>query len=67
MFQLPGGGRVGICSKRDWMADGREFVGVGIQPDLTVAPTVQDVRAGRDPVMEVALAELREAGDAPAR
>jgi C-terminal processing protease CtpA/Prc len=59
IFPLPGGGWANICAKRDRMADGREFVGYGIQPDVVIRPTVADVRAGRDPVLETAMAELR--------
>ena len=58
VFQLPGGGSARVCTKRDTYPDGREFVGVGVQPQIKVAPTVADFRAGRDTVLEVALAEL---------
>lgn len=34
--------------KRDRFPDGREFVGLGIQPDIEVKRTVADVRAGLD-------------------
>lgn len=57
---LPGGGSARICIKRDLTPDGRDFVGKGIVPDLPVAPTVETVRAGRDSVLEHALARLRE-------
>jgi C-terminal processing protease CtpA/Prc len=58
MFDLPGGGRARICVKRDTYPDGREFVGVGIAPDIEVAPTVADIRAGRDPAIERAAQAL---------
>ncbi|WP_281557716.1 S41 family peptidase [Thalassomonas sp. RHCl1] len=35
-FDLPGGGKGKICSKRETFADGRDFVGYGIQPDILV-------------------------------
>jgi C-terminal processing protease CtpA/Prc len=57
---LPGGGSVRICTKHDRYADGKEFVGVGIQPGVTAAPTVADFRAGRDTVLEAALSFLRK-------
>jgi C-terminal processing protease CtpA/Prc len=57
-FPLPGGGSARICSKRDSFSDGTDFVGVGIRPDIEVAPTVADIRAGRDPVLERAVAEI---------
>jgi carboxyl-terminal processing protease len=65
-LDLPGGGVARICVKRDTWPDGSDFVGVGIAPDIEVRTTLADVRAGRDPVLERALAYLREAVvDAP--
>jgi C-terminal processing protease CtpA/Prc len=59
-FTLPGGGSARVCTKRDTFADGREWVGLGIQPDIEVRPEVADVIAGRDPVVERALTYLKE-------
>jgi C-terminal processing protease CtpA/Prc len=53
--RLPGGGAARICTKRDSYPSGKEFVGVGVQPTAKVAPTVADLLAGRDPVLERAL------------
>ena len=71
--ELPGGGGARVCTKYDTAADGTEFVGVGIAPDYAVAPTVADVRAGRDRVLEAAVERLRDrypdrrpSGDRPA-
>ncbi len=60
-FDLPGGGRARVCTKRDSYPDGREFVGAGVQPHVAVAQTVADFRANRDSVLEAALAELKKA------
>ncbi|MFZ6745553.1 S41 family peptidase [Undibacterium sp. JH2W] len=57
-FKLPGGGSARICVKHDSFPDGREFVGKGIAPDIEIAPTVDDIRAGRDVVLDKALAVL---------
>ena len=57
-FDLPGGGRARICTKRDSYPDGREFVGVGVQPQVVVHPRVSDLRAGRDTVLASALTLL---------
>jgi carboxyl-terminal processing protease len=57
-FPLPGGGSARICTKHDVYPDGREFVGVGVQPQLVVHPTLADVRAGRDTVLDAAIAFL---------
>jgi C-terminal processing protease CtpA/Prc len=58
---LPGGFTAWICVKRDTFPDGRDFVGVGIVPQVEVAPSIDDVRSGRDPVLDRGLAVLREA------
>jgi carboxyl-terminal processing protease len=58
-FQLPGGGSARVCTKRDTFPDGKEWVGKGIEPDILVRPTVADVRAGRDTVLERAVEFLK--------
>lgn len=55
---LPGGAILRVCSKRDVYPDGRQFVGRGIEPDITVHPTVAGIRANRDEVLEIALEVL---------
>ncbi|MCV2361879.1 S41 family peptidase [Paucibacter sp. DJ1R-11] len=57
-FKLPGGGSARVCSKRDVLPDGTEFVGKGLQPDLLLQPTLAGWRAGRDEVLEAALARI---------
>jgi C-terminal processing protease CtpA/Prc len=59
LFNLPGGGTARICTKRDRYPDGREFVGVGVQPQVAASPRVADLLAGRDTVLETAVALLR--------
>ena len=61
-FQLPGGGWGRFCSKRDWMADGTEFVGVGVQPQIRVEPTVAELQRGGDPLLERAVRFFRGPG-----
>lgn len=58
-FDLPGGGTARICTKRDTYADGQEFVGVGVSPQVLIHPTVRDVRNGQDTVLRRALEELK--------
>jgi C-terminal processing protease CtpA/Prc len=60
MFALPGGGTARICTLQEKYADGREFVGVGIQPKVKVAQTVADFRMERDAALEAAVAYLRK-------
>jgi carboxyl-terminal processing protease len=58
LFDLPGGGKARICVKRDMYPDGTTFVGTGIVPDIHVPMKVEDVREGKDPVLERAALEL---------
>lgn len=51
MLDLPGGGQARICVKRDFFADGTDFVGKGIGPTHEVKNTVAAVRHGSDPVL----------------
>jgi len=59
LFSLPGGGEARVCTKKDSYPDGKAFVGVGVQPQLHVAPKLSDFRQGRDTVLEAAIASLR--------
>ena len=54
-FMLPGGAQARVCTKRDTYPDGREFVGLGIQPDVLVESTLADFLSARDPVLERAM------------
>ena len=58
-FELPGGGSARVCVKRDSYPDGTDFVGRGVQPDIVLATTVADLRAGRDAVLERAVQALK--------
>ena len=51
---------VAICTKWDRFPDGTEFVGIGVQPDIPVERTIEDVARGTDPVLEAAVAALRD-------
>jgi C-terminal processing protease CtpA/Prc len=59
-FRLPGGGGGRVCTLQTRYADGRDFVGTGIQPHIRVVPTVADFRLGKDTVLDAALAYLRQ-------
>jgi C-terminal processing protease CtpA/Prc len=48
---LPGGGKFRVVSKRDMFPDGREFVGIGILPEVEVHFTQQDLLNGTDPIL----------------
>lgn len=47
-----------ICTRHEKLADGTEFIGVGIQPDLVVEET-ESVIFGKDNVIEAALKLLK--------
>lgn len=48
---LPGGGNFRVVTLDCRYPDGREFVGIGIRPDVEVHPTQADLESGRDPVL----------------
>ncbi|SEO57040.1 Tricorn protease C1 domain-containing protein [Mucilaginibacter gossypiicola] len=58
-FNLPGGGVARVCGKHDTYADGKEFVGIGINPDIIVKPTIKDLLNGVDAAKEKALQLLQ--------
>jgi carboxyl-terminal processing protease len=59
-YHLPDGGELQL-SREDYMAPkGRRIEGKGIEPDITVPRTLEDVRTGRDRDLEAALAVLRK-------
>lgn len=60
MMDLPGGGSARISTKRDFYPDGKEFIGLGVEPDLEVKPTVESFLSGEDQVLEKAIASLIE-------
>ncbi|MDX2182656.1 MAG: S41 family peptidase, partial [Gemmatimonadaceae bacterium] len=57
---LPTGMRFAVAARRYTLADGRPFEDVGIPPHEVVPVTLEDVRAGRDPMLARALAWARE-------
>ncbi|MBD1395475.1 S41 family peptidase [Mucilaginibacter glaciei] len=59
-FNLPGGGSARVCGKRDTYPDGKEFVGVGIMPDIVVKKTIKDLQSGKDAAKEKALEILNK-------
>ncbi len=59
-IDLPGGGRGRMCSKKDTYPDGTPFVGVGIQPDIEIHPTIKSIQQGEDPVLNKALESLKK-------
>lgn len=60
-YSLPDGGLMTIPTKDFMRPDKRRIEGVGVEPDVWIMPTPDDVRAGRDPTLEKAV-ELLAAG-----
>jgi carboxyl-terminal processing protease len=53
------GMRLAVGTKREYFPDGSKFEGIGVAPDIGILPTAADLRAGRDPELEAALAALQ--------
>ena len=59
MYAFDNGMSFRVSTKREYFPDGSTFEGVGITPNVAIEPSAADLRAGRDPVLERALAALR--------
>jgi carboxyl-terminal processing protease len=46
-FELPGGGSARVCGKHDSYPAGKDFVDVGIIPDVVVKKMVRDLMNGK--------------------
>lgn len=57
-FELPNEGMGFVCSKRDLMTNGIDFVGKGIQPDIWVNYSLRNFLQGKDEAMEKAFQHL---------
>lgn len=57
-IDLPGNGIFMVCTKRDSYPDGKEFIGIGIQPEIFVKETIDDIRTGNDSVLQKAIAHI---------
>jgi C-terminal processing protease CtpA/Prc len=58
VMRLPGGLRMSFTGQEVRHVDGRQLQKVGIQPDVLVRPTLAGLRAGKDEVLDRALAYL---------
>lgn len=57
-YPLPGGGKLQVPVQDYRGLDGLRLEGRGVTPDVAVAPSLDDLRAGRDPDLQAALATL---------
>jgi carboxyl-terminal processing protease len=55
LYSFDNGMSFRVSTKRVYFPDGSPFEGVGIAPDVEVVPTIDDLRAGRDPVLDRAI------------
>ena len=60
--RCPGGIRVSFTGHDVRWPDGRQLQRVGLIPDVPVTPTIAGIRAGRDEVLEAAVAFLKKQG-----
>jgi len=60
MYEFGDGISIGIGTKRVYMPDGSRFEGVGIQPDIEVRLTREDIYKSRDRVLEKAVKEAEK-------
>ena len=58
MLDLGKGMMIMVGAKREMFPDGSRFEGVGIKADLEVGPTLEDLLAGKDTVLEAARQHL---------
>jgi len=58
-FDLPGGGKVQICTCFSQYPDGRSFVGVGAQPDILAKRTIKGIAEKQDEVLDAAIDYIR--------
>ncbi len=58
LFNLPGGGSARVCVKRDTYPNGKEFVGVGVLPNIHVTTTQQAIIDKKDLVLKAAIKDI---------
>jgi len=52
MVDLGDGMQLGIAATRQYFPNGTEFEGVGIKPDVEVHLSIDDLKNGRDPILD---------------
>ena len=52
LFDLVNGCKARVCTKKDTYPNGKEFVGIGIQPDIMIKKNLTDYMENRDIVLE---------------
>ncbi len=57
-FSLPGGGTLRFCVKRDLSEI--NWIGKGIEPDISIKPTLNDIQEKNDPVLNKAIDVIKQ-------
>lgn len=60
IFDLPGGGEARICTRWCTYPDGKEFINIGVIPQITAIPLLEDLRNGYDSVLDEGIKILRQ-------
>lgn len=60
LSSLPGGGTLRICVRKDTYPNGKEFVGVGIQPDVLISENAEAFRKDEDLALNKAVELLKQ-------
>lgn len=58
-FDLPGGGYFRMATFKATWPDGTEYIGKGIQPDVVIVQSIDDIVNGKDTVLENAVKLLK--------
>lgn len=58
-MDLPGGGTARYCARLETYPDGKEFVGIGVQPTIRIEKNINDIYNGTDSVLKKALEMLK--------
>jgi carboxyl-terminal processing protease len=60
--QLPGGGNFRVVTVKMTYPDDKEYIGIGIQPDVEIYPTQMDILKGNDPILNKGIEVLKNWG-----
>jgi C-terminal processing protease CtpA/Prc len=61
-YGLPGGGKGLVCTTRSYSPDGKEFIGIGLKPDIIVSQSISDLQTGNDSALNAAISYLKTSG-----
>ena len=59
IYDLPGGGKLSICTRWNLYPNGKEFINIGVQPDIYAELSIDDLKNGCDSVFAKGIDFLR--------